>query len=194
MDARFVHRFHDVIHVELRRFLTRWKVLERLTLANEPLLPRGPCGFQLLDDPVHTETARLLPWREVQKRLHELRCDHSCGANAEHAFCCPPTVADRFMHTALEGVGTEVYQRGPRLGGIGVLPDIEPMRFLDHEVHFVVLVSHCGQFADIGEIEDFLARAVTLATLLEVVEHVVPVQVDLEGLVPAFVALQQLLS
>ena len=64
------------------------------------------------------------------------------------------------------------------------------MRFLDHEVHLVVVVPHRGQLADVGEVEDLLARAIALATTLEVVEHVVAVEVDLEGLVAGLVALQ----
>jgi len=49
------------------------------------LFSAGPGSFQLPDDPVHTEAARLLPWGKVQKGLQKILRDYSGGADAEHA-------------------------------------------------------------------------------------------------------------
>ncbi len=50
IGARFVHRFHDVIHVELRRFLAWWKILERSHEASHDFL-----------DSCHRKSAALYP-------------------------------------------------------------------------------------------------------------------------------------
>jgi len=146
----------------------------------------------LLDDPVHTETARLLPGWKVQECFQEVRCDNDRGADTKHAARCPPAVADRFMHAALEGVGAQVHQGRPRLRSVGVLPNVESMRFLDHEVHLVVLVANCCQFPDISKIEDFFARAF-FCFALEERQEVVPIQVNFEGFPVSLVAFLQLL-
>lgn len=63
MGARFAHRGHDVIHVKLGRFLVAID-------AGAQLLAAGPRGFQLLDYPVHIETARQRASRKTEKRVN----------------------------------------------------------------------------------------------------------------------------
>ena len=126
MGACFIHLGHDIIHVELCRFLMQRGLLDvpmqpaafswtavtprirtrHLCVAGFPVqwlscgpslhrftiqaidsgaqLPfSGPRSFQLLNDPVHTETTRLLPRGKVQESLQEILRDYSRNADAK---------------------------------------------------------------------------------------------------------------
>lgn len=76
MGACFVHRGHDIIQVELCRFLAQ-------------LPAAGPCSFELLHNRVRAETAWLLALRKVQEGLHELGRYVSRRTEGVHALCGP---------------------------------------------------------------------------------------------------------
>ena len=108
----------------------------------------------------------------------------------ERAAIPPVIVANAFL-TTLERIDLEVEEDRGAQGGKGAAPDVDAGCFLDHEVDLQTLVAQGKEVAVITEIEEFVT--ITLWTLPgKVVELIVAVEMNFEGLVPGFVAGEEL--
>ncbi len=146
---------------------------------------------ELRQDLVDSEARRLLSRGKLlerrQKLPHHLLRRHEQVDVIDH----PVEVCVGCDIGTLEGVCAQVKQLWNPQPCEGLHPNLNgAWRPLLHEHHLPVIVPERGQIAVVGEVKEFLARAIFLCAG-QVGKQVIAVQVHLEGLVTRFVALEE---
>ena len=178
--------------VSLRRH-ARFPTQEKCSVGLRANFPRGSVRGFLLHQHFHRlfhgEATRPLTWRELAEGRNVL-ADYRLGGNEDpQVFDEPPYVVAGLDFRPLEWVGDAVEQLGCAQGHEWLHPDLQAMRRLFHENHFILIVAQPSQVAIIGPVEELAALVRTVAG--QQIALLVAIQVHFVNLVAGAVAFQK---